>query len=215
MSLQIYKDMLVDAWPALAQYAVVTVIIMLLPDKNLPSIILAVLIPAYLKDMYIRKPDQTRWKVLAVDVALWTSGFVLLWRWAGASGFLVLFLCVVALAAFQIYKGWSLFDAYTSSVADWVKGKPFKMDLGGAVSEGSGREQGVSSVTGEQQGEGSGVVEESRRDVDESADRGQALQAVQGDGIQRCSNGLASRQEQALPDVHEGLGSNNEKLKEE
>lgn len=125
-NISLMRDVFSLVWKQIVQAALIIITYGALPSRNLITLVLTILIYTYVFNLLFSEghPSLKKWLVVYPSLTLAiTSGFYLLYSWAGAFGILGLTLVLCAIAALRIYQSWALFDAVTSWGADRLKDK--------------------------------------------------------------------------------------------
>ena len=84
--------------------AAITFIIIALPNKNLLTILLAVLAPVFTHKLLTQTPQVLSWAKTALVISAWTAGFYLAATWLGLLGVLGVVLFVAIIIIFRLWK---------------------------------------------------------------------------------------------------------------
>jgi amino acid transporter len=119
--------------PQIVLISIIYLVLLLIPNKNLVSINLAILAPVLLYKLWERKPELKDWAKAIIITICWTSGFLilfqLLYQLSGLWGIFGLIITLILIIAFRIIKGWKLFAYTVNWGANILHGRPEDFDV--------------------------------------------------------------------------------------
>jgi predicted membrane protein len=100
-----------------------------IPNKNLVSINLCVIIPIMLYKIYNKNLNIKDWtKTILITIAF-TTAFIILYRFLGTFGMIGIILTLIILISWRIIKGWKLYNYTTKWGSDYLRGKSYDFDI--------------------------------------------------------------------------------------
>lgn len=106
------------------QLILIAILIVLLPNKNIFSINLAIWLVIFGFKIFNEKPDVKIWFQETIKLIAFTTIVIYAYYYAGYFGFIGLLIVIIMLAAWRIKINYELFDRYTTWVSDTLfKGK--------------------------------------------------------------------------------------------
>ena len=183
-------------------------LILLLPEKNIFTISLAIIVPVYIHKLTFeilnkQHPQIKSWLVSGLKILAWTAGIIIIFRIAGYFGYLYLILVILGIVAYKLYKGRKLFDKYTDWASDRVLGrtkKDFKFEE--AIQDDKPRTENLRE---EEQRQDQSTAENSNSNLQESENSQETLQKVPDDS-KKPRAARKVRQRKALHKMPKDLG---------
>lgn len=118
-----------ELWPQIILFLGISTLILIIPNKNLITFNLAVLIPILLVKLLGEKPVFKEYLKVIITTICYVTIIYYLVTWLGAYGVLGLILIIGLFVAWRIYKGWSLFMYTTDWGADVLRNKKKDFDF--------------------------------------------------------------------------------------
>lgn len=116
--------------PQIILMAVIYIVVLTLPNRNIISINLSIIIPILMYKIYNRqKPILKDWIKTIMVTAGWTTGIILIYKLLGGLGIIGGILIIIIFVTWRIWKGRKLFNYTTKWGANILRGKPEDFDI--------------------------------------------------------------------------------------
>jgi hypothetical protein len=120
--------------PQIILVAIIYIVLILLPNRNIISINLAIITLILMYKLYNninqhQNPKPFDWLKTTLTTASWVTAFIIIYSLLGKLGIIGAIILIIILVAWRIIKGWKLFNYTTKWGADMLHGNKEDFDI--------------------------------------------------------------------------------------